>query len=150
MIIHLDRIGEVEFLRELLGKIVVTSEVAEELISGPVPLDLKADRFKGWISVFPPRRRPAQLGLGRGEASLLLAARKDDRLVLDDLQARAVAEARGLDYVGLLGLIVAGAQSGKIERRRALTILNALVATEFRLAPGLYAKARREIEGNKV
>jgi len=146
ILIHLDRIGEVRLLRDLLGQIHVTAEVAEEVRAGPSPVDLNGPDFAGWVVLLPGRKSVAQLGLGPGEASLLLAARAGDRLVLDDAQARALAEVRGLEYVGLLGVILAGATSRRIKADRALAILDALVATEFRLAPELYAKARRTLE----
>ena len=148
-IIHLERVGEVGLLRELLGEIHITAEVAVELHGGPAPVDLKAPKFKGWVVLLAGRRPIPQLGLGKGESSLLMAARPGDRLVLDDAHARALAEARGLEYVGLLGLLVAGATTRRIERDRALRILDALMATEFRLAPGLYARARQALESLK-
>ena len=149
VLISLDRIGEVELLRDLLGQIHITAEVAEELRGGPSPVDLKLPKFKGWVVLVAGRRPLPAWGLGKGESSLLHAARAGDRLVLDDAQARALAQARGLEYVGLLGLLVAGASSGRIQPDRALKILDALMATEFRLAPGLYARARRAIESIK-
>ncbi len=145
-IIHLARIGELELLREILGRIFVTSEVAEEVNAGPEPIDLSAEAFPSWVTILPKRRRVPRLGLGRGEASLLVEVRPGDRLVIDDAQARAVAEARGLEFVGLLGLLVAASHTGELAPERALEVLDALVATEFRLAPGLYAEARRAIE----
>jgi predicted nucleic acid-binding protein len=146
MLIHLDRIGELLLLRDLVGKVLVTAEVAEEVRAGPYPLDLKAARFRGWVALLPTRKQAAHLGLGKGETSLLVSARPGDRLLLDDAQARAVAEARGLEYVGLLGLLIAGTESRLVPAHRALEILDALVATEFRLSPTLYARARKQIE----
>ena len=146
VIIHLDRAGELALLRELVGPIHVTAEVAVELRGGPNPIDLGAPAFRGWVTLVPGRRKAPPMGLGKGESSLLLAARPGDRLVLDDAQARAVAEARGLQHVGLLGLLVAGATSSRLKPERALRVLDTLVATEFRLPPELYAKARNAIE----
>lgn len=148
-IIHLARIGELELLRDLLGKVCVTGEVADEVNSGPEPLDLSARGYGSWIRVLPKRKHVPRLGLGRGEASLLVEVRAGDRLVLDDAQARAVAEARGLEFVGLLGLLLAAASKRAISSDRALEILDALIATEFRLAPGLYAEARKSIERDR-
>lgn len=148
-IIHLARIGELELLRTLLGEIHLTQEVAEEVNSGPEPLDLSSHAYESWITILPRRQRFPRLGLGRGEASLLVEVRTGDRLVLDDAQARAVADARGLEHVGLLGLLVAAANPSKVSPGRALEVLDALVATEFRLSPALYAGARKLIEGHR-
>jgi len=148
-IIHLERVGEVGLLRELLGEIHITAEVAVELRGGPSSIGLDAPQFKGWVVLLAGRRPIPRLGLGKGESSMLLAARAGDRLVLDDAHARALAEARGLEYVGLLGLLLAGATTRRIERDRALRILDALMATEFRLAPGLYTRARQTLDAVK-
>jgi len=146
VLIHLDRIGELRFLREVLGPICVTQEVAREVANGPDALDLESPAFEGWVKVLPARKGTPRLGLGSGEASLLIEAGPGDRLVLDDAQARAVAEARGLEFVGLLGLIVAAVNSRKISPERGIELLDALVATEFRLSPALYANARKSIQ----
>lgn len=145
-LIHLDRIGELHVLRELLGKIHVTQEVAREVSAGPDPMDLKSAHHQKWITILPSAKSLPKLGLGKGETSLLLAARPGDRLVLDDAQARAMADARGFELVGLLGLIVAAAIAGKLSRARAVELLDALIATEFRVAPDLYAWARHAME----
>ena len=146
VLIHLDRIDEVTLLRELVGPIHVTNEVAQEVMCGPEPIDLRSPKFRSWVTILPPTERVTRLGLGKGEGSVLLMARPGDRLVLDDAQARAVAEARGLEYVGLLGLLLAATSARTLSKHRALEVLDRLVATEFRLAPELYANARKAIE----
>ena len=53
------------------------------------------------VSVRGDRKRWTPLGLGMGEASLFETP-KGDRLILDEIPARTVAEAEGRDYTGLL------------------------------------------------
>jgi len=82
--------------------------------------------------------------LGRGEASLFLT-RGTDRLLLDAVPARVVAESEGRSYVGLLGLLLAGVDTGIVTSNRARQILRGLVQSGFRLAIDLYDEAMEEL-----
>src|SRR3990170_779168 len=109
VLIGLDLAGEVRVLKELLGRASVTPEVAREVRTGRESKSLRS-AFGDWIEIVRlkgDRRRWEALGLGPGEASLFLTPPRD-RLVVDDAPARTVAEAEGRDYVGLLGLLMAG------------------------------------------
>src|SRR3989454_12576351 len=113
-VIALDAIGEVALLRDLLGRITLTSEVAAEVFQGRESEALNQARGT-WIQIVPVsgnRSRWEALGLGRGEASLFLTP-GTDRLVLDEVPARVVAESEGRSYVGLLGLLLAGGGGGR-------------------------------------
>src|SRR3989440_9854996 len=112
-VIALDAIGEVPLLRDLLGRVTLTSEVAAEVFQGRESEALNQARGT-WIELIPVsgnRSRWESLGLGRGEASLFLTP-GTDRLVLDEVPPRVVAEAEGRTYVGLLGLLLAGGGGG--------------------------------------
>ena len=150
MVIHLDRIDELGRLRYLLGTAWITQEVVDECASGPRPVVALRKPVPSWIVVLPrsPKRHQG-FGLGRGEASLLYEARRTDRLVLDDTQARAVAHARGLEVTGLLGLFAAAVETRRITVDRGATILAALSATDFRVSPALFAIMHRRIEQYK-
>ena len=81
-----------------------------------------------------------------GEASLFLAAKANDRLILDEANARRFAESKGLKYTGLLGLIVAAVGAKKITRELALETINKLSSGDFRMSLELYLWAREKIE----
>src|SRR5437773_8540291 len=139
-VIALDAIGEVALLRDLLGRITLTSEVAAEVFQGRESEALNQARGT-WIQVVPVsgnRSRWESLGLGRGEASLFLTP-GTDRLVLDEVPARVVAESEGRSYVGLLGLLVAGARKGKIAPARARQRLRRLAQPAFHPSTERYA-----------
>ncbi len=108
-VIALDTIGEVVLLRDLLGRVRLTPEVAAEVFQGRESEALTQARGT-WIEIVPVsgnRSRWESLGLGRGEASLFLTP-GTDRLILDEVPARVVAESEGRLYVGLLGLLLSG------------------------------------------
>jgi predicted nucleic acid-binding protein len=61
-----------------------------------------------------------------------------DRIILDDLPARRVAEAAGLNVVGTLGILLGAKRAGLINHLRPE--LDNLLRTQFFLSPQLYAK----------
>src|SRR2546422_10841457 len=145
-VIALDAIGEVPLLRDLLGRVTWASEVAAEVFQGRASEALNQARGT-WIEIVPVsgnRRRWESLGSGRGEASLFLTP-GTDRLVLDGVPARVVAESEGRSYVGLLGLLLAGVDAGIIASDRARQVLRRLVQSGFRLAIDLYDEAMEEL-----
>lgn len=146
VLIGLDLAGEIAVLKELLGRVSVTPEVAKEVRTGRESQALRS-AFGDWIvivSVKGDRRRWEALGLGPGEASLFLTPKRD-RLVFDDAPARTVAEAEGRDYVGLLGLLLAGVDRKSLSPARARDLLRRLMETGFHVAADLHGEILREI-----
>jgi len=147
-VIALDTIGEAALLHDLLGRVALTPEVAAEVFNGRESEAL--GRARGtWIEIVPVtggRQRWESLGLGRGEASLFLTP-TNDRLVFDEVPARVAAESEGRLYVGLLGLLLAGARKGKIAPDRVRQVLRRLVQSGFRLATELYDEAMEQPGG---
>jgi predicted nucleic acid-binding protein len=138
VLIALDTIGEVDFLRKAVGNVAVTRQVAEEILTVRASEALRR-AVGAWIQVKAVRgdaRRFRVLGLGKGEASLFLAPR-GDVLVLDDRAARRLAAAEGRSHTGLLGLLREAARSGVITRTQARGLLDRLARTGFRMSANL-------------
>lgn len=136
-------IGRLELLRDLLDEVCVTPEVVAEVTAKEGPQKEVFDRATGsWIRVVKLKGDTARYtrhGLGRGEASIFLSK---DRLVIDDRIARTLARAEGREFVGLLGLMVAGVETRRLKRREALKILDELVESDFRISTPLYKELR--------
>jgi predicted nucleic acid-binding protein len=101
-----------------------------------------------WIEVIDYEGDAGELrkyGLGLGEASLLLAAKREDRLVLDETSARRFAESRGFQFTGLIGLLIAAVRIRKLTKERAVEVLNRLAKGDFRISSDLYLWAYEEI-----
>jgi predicted nucleic acid-binding protein len=101
-----------------------------------------------WVEVINYEGDASELrkfGLGLGEASLLLAARREDRLVLDEPNARRFAESKGLRFTGLIGLLVAAVKTKRLEREKAVDVLKKLARSDFRLSSDLLLWAEAEI-----
>lgn len=134
---YLHRLGRLNWLPEFYGKIVVSTAVADELEAGRrlgarVP-DLTA--FP-WIEIRrPPEPMPAfPRFIHRGEAEVLALARAADAplVIIDDLMARAQAQAFGLRCAGTLGVILRAKREQRVAR--IAPVLAQLQAEGFRIA----------------
>lgn len=149
-LIALARIGKLEMLKTVLNEIFITTDIKQEIITEKSP-DSQAfkEAMNQWIMVVDHKGKPAELrrfGLDQGEASLFLAAKPDDRLILDEANARRFAESKGIKFTGLIGLIVAAVRTRKLTVEEGLEIMNKLAAGDFRVSTELYLWARNEIE----
>ena len=152
-LVALARIGALCLLKDLFGTVHTTEDVRREatLPGYPGAALIEAAVADGWLQVLrpPPAGSAApEGGLGRGEWSLL--ARSDinpdaDVLVLDDVVTRRHAEARGLRRVGVLGVLVASVEEGVVTKAEAITFLDRLAGSDFRMTAELYAWARARV-----
>ena len=148
-LIALAKIGELDILREIFGKVTITIVIRGEVIRGNYPETKVLKAAMGeWVEVINYEGDASELrkfGLGLGEASLLLAARREDRLVLDEPNARRFAESKGLRFTGLIGLLVAAVKTKRLEREKAVDVLKKLARSDFRLSSDLLLWAEAEI-----
>lgn len=105
------RIGEIQILQKLFGRVIITEEVASEC-SHPLAPSILREILSGpsdWLAVekceipYLPETRV----LDQGEASAItLASTLSDCLLLIDEQAgRKIARQLGIPITGLIGLI---------------------------------------------
>lgn len=149
-LIALDRIGHLGLLERLLGKVAVTEDVAREVFTGKESPELRAARGR-WIEVVRVRGNRARwtaLGLGPGEASLLLTP-PDETIVLDDRAARLVALAEGRSVIGLLGLVLRAARDGTVSTDEARTLVRRLAQSGFHMSGALLSAAEEELEASE-
>jgi len=149
-LISLAKIGELGVLETIFKEIFITTVIKEEILRGEYP---EREVFRGalnkWIRVINFEGNVVELrryGLDSGEASIFLAVEPDDRLVLDEANARRFAESKGLKFTGLIGLLVAAVKTKKLAGEKAIEILNKLAKSDFRMNLDLYLWACREIE----
>ena len=149
-LIALAKIGKLNILEIFFKEIFITAVIKKELLGEDFPeTEVFKDAINRWINVIDYKGKPKEFrkyGLDAGEASLFLAAKSNDRLVLDEANARRFAESKGLKFTGLLGLIVAAAGAKKITKELALETINKLSSGDFRMSLELYLWAREKIE----
>jgi len=130
-LILLEKIGALDLLHQLFGRITITDIVAAEY-GLPLP---------EWVSIQAARdARPLQfltLTLDRGEASAIALALEQTEclLIMDERRGRQVALRLQLPVVGTLGILLRAKSSGFIGAVKAL--LDAIGATNFRLSEQL-------------
>lgn len=115
-LIVLDRIGRLDLLRSLYGRVVRPASVLEELRAG-ARHDSRRKTLEEmeWIVTEPdPPEMALRKELGDGETAVITLGfrTKADLLILDDLQARLVAQQLGLRVTGTLGVLVAAHKAG--------------------------------------
>lgn len=149
-LIALAKIGKLNILEIVFNEVFVTSIIRDEILREDSPeKEVFKEAINSWINIADYKGDPEEFrkyGLDAGEASLFLATEAEDRLVLDEANARRFAESRGLKFTGLIGLIIASAKTKRITKDIALEIINSLSSGDFRMTSELYIWARERIE----
>ena len=111
-LIALARIGRLNLLAELYGRILIPAEVHHEVtIAGRGLPGAEEVRRAGWIELAKPDHDAdsalvqACEGLGAGERATILLAKTlpSDLVLLDEWKARRVAHRAGFSVLGCLG-----------------------------------------------
>lgn len=149
-LIAMARAGRLKLLRRIVRKGWITAAVQAEILAREDETTAAIrPALAAWISTARGGAVPAeylQLGLHGGEASLLAIATKDDVLVIDEKQGRALANTLGLTCVGLLGVLLAAARGGVVTKKEALDALEALERAGFWISPHLRTQFVKGIE----
>lgn len=137
-LIALDRIGRLEILEALYGRIHCTEEVAAEFGASDIPAWIEVHRVSDRTRI-----RILRNLIDPGEASLLALAleRQDCILILDDLKARRLASNLNLRLTGLIGVLIRAYRSQIIDSLESE--FAALRAAGFRLSTAIEAEALR-------
>jgi len=119
-IINFAEIGHLHLLEILFGKVVVTPAVVEELLDKRIYFPSATNAVVGFEVVEPQdqllvRGFRSQIHAGEAECLALSMENPGALLLLDDLQARALATANGLPFAGTLGCLVEAKNRGLID-----------------------------------
>ncbi len=139
-ICYLLLIGQVELLKALFGRVHIPEAVRDELSHSGAPPEARSwiASPPAWLEIhaaFPQSGADlVRLHKGEQEAIVLAGHLKADLVLLDDKKARRVAQDRGLNVVGLLGVIDRAADEGLLSLVDALERLG---KTTFRAEPRL-------------
>jgi len=119
-LLYLHRARALYLLTEVFSSASSTPSVMEELdVGAKQGLDVPTPTDLAMVQICSPNPKPEPwqaLDLGMGEASVIaLAAQKGDSLVvLDDLQARRIAVAAGLQVWGTLRILMEAKRMGAL------------------------------------
>src|SRR4051794_1492027 len=105
---YLVLIGHVDVLPVLFGRVVIPPAVVTELSRAdtPEPVRRWIASPPAWLEVRGPVNPDPGVGLGAGENGAIALAIElhSDYLLIDDGEARAVAQSRGIVITGTLGV----------------------------------------------
>jgi len=135
---YLIRIGSIDVLPALYGRVLVPPSVRDELRAASAPEEVKKWIVDppAWLVVQAPRHGPdaalLQAGLDAGERDAILLAEElgADELIIDELSGRREANQRHLHVIGTLGVLQRAASKGLVDFKQALGRLR---ATNFRI-----------------
>ena len=137
-LIILNKIGELDLLRQIYGTVTVTQDILLEY----------GEQLPDWIEVQQVKDQYRQLLLemqiDKGEASAIALALEtaDNTLILDDWKARKLAERLGLSITGTLGIIIKAKNTGLIPSIKPY--LEIIKETNFRISEELEQIALKE------
>lgn len=137
-LMYLHKIGHLNLLQRLYGKILVTRQVVEELDEGKsagAP-DLQSQPWIEVRNVRLPEALRLVPDLGGGEASAIALALEFGRnslVILDDSLGRRIAALQDISITGTAGVLLRARKEGLILEVRS--IIDALVDAGFYLRP---------------
>ncbi len=135
---YFHQIGRLDLLSVLLGRVIVTTAVVQEIALGmELGSDLPDVKKLDFVEIRDPTKYLNPIlksGLGAGEISVIALALEtvDSTAVLDDRLARSTAVSFGVPITGTLGLLLDAKNHGFI--RAVEPVLDELIAKRFRLS----------------
>jgi predicted nucleic acid-binding protein len=148
---YLVRIGAVDVLEPLCGRVLVPQTVAGEMQEPNTPAAVRAwiAHPPAWCEIRPdPPFDPSLQFLDAGEhAAISLAeAVGADRLLIDDRDGREEAARRHLRVTGTLGILAEAHRAGLLDFEQALACLR---LTNFYLSDEVVERIRRRLGGKE-
>lgn len=116
--IILNKIGNLDLLNKVYGRITTTVEIAAEY----------GDPLPEWVEILSitnkDRQQLLELQIDKGESSAIALALElpDSMLILDDIKARKIAKQLGLNFTGTIGVIIKAKLIGVIPSIKPILI----------------------------
>lgn len=149
-LINLARIGRLDLLRELYGEVCIPNAVWQEVVVDGAGLPgaelvararwIKRRKAKNAMLVRALRQ---DLDAGEAEAIVLAGELKAELLLMDESLGRETARHLGLQFIGIVGILLEAKHTGHIEAIKPL--LDALRETAgFRIQQALYVRVLQD------
>lgn len=117
--IALAKVGRLDLLTQLAGKLLLPDAVAQEILAGPASDPARQAIERGWGNRLAPASVAPELlewGLDAGETAAIALAqeRLPCTLLLDDQAARTCAKALRVPILGTLGIVLRAKKCGLV------------------------------------
>jgi predicted nucleic acid-binding protein len=142
----------VDLLPQLYGRVIIPQAVRDELSAPGAPdiVQIWISQPPEWLEIQTITNQPdmmlSQLDLGELEAIALAEQLGADAILLDDREARQIATERGLEIIGLLGILGAAASRGLVDFSIAIERLQ---QTTFRASSRLIQSLLERYQQNE-
>ncbi len=149
-IIILSQIGKIGILKMLFSEIFVPEAVSIEYLAKISVKEEEREFAEAKIKVaevsdsFAVIALQADLGKGESECIVLAAEMNADFVILDDKDARKMAEYLGLNVIGTLGILVMANKKGIIKNLKS--VIDRMREKSFWIDERLYERILKEIE----
>lgn len=148
---ELAKIGQLNLLRDVFGKLIIPQEVYREVTTGNHPAVAVVPSVD-WIetrSIGIPQKvlsLQASTGLDLGECAAIVLAEELNatQILIDDRAARIVAESRNLAVIGTIGTLLLAKDRGIIPNIKP--ILDRLITSGKWISRNLYQEALNEAQ----
>ncbi len=147
LLIALARVGRLDMLPTLFGRVFIPRAVAQEIeVGGKAGSELL--KQAAWIHIVDLQsqelaeelsslhRNNVKLDKGEAQAIALALELDADYLLMDERRGRRVAESLGIDLIGVLGVLALAKRKGLLPEIRPA--LDALLRAGFRISNDLY------------
>jgi len=144
--IYFHRVGRIDLLRQLFGRVYIPKEVSKELQLGQrgesIILDLE------WIEVVSVQNRAIinvlaqNVDLGEAEVLALAMERSASRVIIDDALARMAAALLQIPVIGTVGILITSKTGGLLTTVKEP--LDAMISAGLWIAPKLYEQVLRK------
>lgn len=129
-LILLSKIGELDLLSKLFGKILISNTVLNEF-NQPIPkwievVELKKDGIK---------ELPGFLDAGEASSIALALVYENSLLIVDEIKGRKAAKELGITVTGSLGVLVEAKNRGHLKAVKP--VINKIRKTNFHVADAL-------------
>lgn len=157
-LIYLGKLGLLDLLNKFFPKVITVQTVKEEVLDEASPeYPALQNAFSDWLAVSDDVETSLsvnlkEMGLHQGEVDVIsLALRQKEEhnnvvVIIDDLAAREVVRALGMQLTGTVGVILRASTQGILSNKESIAKINFLVeSTSFRISPSLYSRVISEL-----
>lgn len=160
-LIWLAKLGKLELLRKLYGKVFISPIVKEEIVEagkkvGAIDAAIIEKQLDIWVKVkeVPKKYLPnvqmvkeaGELHAGEAE-TIALAKEYSMKALIDERIASRTAQVLGVATIGTLGVLIEALEKNLLSYKQACELINELATTKFRLS----AKERdRALEAARI
>ena len=158
-VIYLSKLTKLNFLKQKFDKVLIPKKAYEEIALGrnsfPEVNKIEEAIKEGWMSVIEvndkekDKIKTAFQNLSGGELeSIALSKYKNLPLLLDDSEARRIAETLQINVHGTLFVILKAFENKLIDKEEAIKLIDKLIGEGFRISVELYSQLINELKSS--